>query len=127
MPGFSCPSVIDRGPSARGGPRARKRRGAVLCFSFSFFFLGFFFSFLFTLQRDSGGLRPELLVTRDSCVLRSPAGLKPDKDYHTLEMLYLPAASEGSPFARAVDAINIIPLENRDGRVETALAATVET
>lgn len=58
---------------ARGGPRARKRRGALSVFSFSFFFLGFF-SFLFTLQRDSGGLRPELLVTHDSCVLRSPAG-----------------------------------------------------
>jgi len=52
----------------------------VFFFSFSFFFPFFFFFFsLFTLQRESGGVRPELLVTHDSCVLRSPAGLKPDK------------------------------------------------
>lgn len=99
MSGFFVSSVIDR------GPRARKRRGAVLRLVFLFFpvFLFHSFFFLFTLRRDSGGLRPELLVTRDSCVLRSPAGLKPDKDYHTLEMFHLPAASEGSlPLSRLI-------------------------
>lgn len=102
-------------PLGRRRARVREREEERFCvLNFSFFFRFFFLSFLH-LQRDSGGLRPELLVTRDSCVLRSPAGLKPDKDYHTLEMLYLPAASEGSPFARA-GAINIKPLESRDGR-----------
>lgn len=91
------------------------------------FFLFFYPFFFFTLQRDSGGLRPELLVTRDSCVLRSPAGLKPDKDYHTLEVLYLPPASEGSPFARA-RAINITARERRRGRErgDWALTAVIE-
>lgn len=94
-------SVIDRGPLARRPACEKEKRSG---FVYLVFFC--FFSFLFTLQRDSGGLRPELLVTRDSCVLRSPAGLKPDKDYHTLEILYLPVASEGSPFAGA-GTINI--------------------
>lgn len=101
-------------PSRDGGARVREReeRSGFVCLVF-LFFSEFFFSLLFTLQRDSGGLRPELLVTRDSCVLRSPAGLKPDKDYHTLEMLYLPAARVKAPLSRA-SARLILPLGNRD-------------
>lgn len=106
--GFSCRQWSIVAPWLRR-PACEKEKRSGFVFSLSFFFC--FFSFLFTLQRDSGGLRPELLVTRDSCVLRSPAGLKPDKDYHTLEMLYLPVALSEDSF-RAMRLI--LSLENRD-------------
>lgn len=69
-------------------PRARKRRGA-----FIYLFFSFLFSFsppLRVLQHYEtvvGCVLLSCLVTRDSCVLRSPAGLKPDKDYHTPDVL----------------------------------------
>lgn len=123
MSGFFVSSVIDRGPLARRPACEKEKRSGFCVSSFSFFFPVFLFlPFFFTLQRDSGGLRPELLVTRDSCVLRSPAGLKPDKDYHTLEMLHLPVADEGS--LSSTERL-MSPLGSRDGR--ESWAAAIET
>lgn len=85
----------------RRRPRARKRRGAFSCICIYIFasFVRYFlrFSFLFLplkriLQHYEtvvGCVLLSCLIARDSCVLRSPAGLKPDKDYHTPDVLLL--------------------------------------
>lgn len=94
------------GLGGQGVPRARKRRGAFVPFSV---FLSFVLSlslYLFTLKRESGGLRPELLVTRDSCVLRSPAALKPDKGYRSFSLLQF--AGEGAPPFASIRRIDTV-------------------
>lgn len=83
-------SVIDRCSLRVKEAPACKKEERSLCVRFSFFlslfiFFEYFFPFLFSLtlqwEQRLSRLRPELMiVARDSCILRSPAALKPDKD-----------------------------------------------
>jgi len=111
--GFSYRQWSIVAPWLGGGPCARKRRGAVLCLVYLFFSV---FSFLFTLQRDSGGLRPELLGhSRFMCTPIASRSETRQRLPHSWDALLAGhSVSEGCPRAPIATRL-ILPLGNRNG------------